>query len=447
MKTKLLLLALIVSAFGYSQTYDHTTYFISEIIPSPPNNSGLFNDTTDTPLVAAYEYAVDDCIEYFEFRGPASATIPADTYFIVVDGDGATGDISPNTNVGKVRDAIDLSGLAFGSNGILSIAANMTFDTGSLDSDGTTDIAGVTITNPYATELAAATNATVVTVELTGTPAWLAGPELDKFNSVSAVPSKGYDGSINDQSATYMIVKTGAGAGSPKNLIVDTDQNGVLDGDALGWTIYDSVSIIDEDDADNAGEHGEFAYGKIIFVERVEDFIAGSQLFYDSSLSPTIVSLNQYPNYVARQGASTGFAASIDANDTNDDWMAGRVNSRSYPDWKFSSTATRNIPASLTGTNLVMSYGEANIDYALSVDNALASKFSVYPNPVKDFLTIDARNINISSVNVFNVLGTKVLERKELTENKLDVSSLSNGIYFLKISADNATVTKKFIVE
>ena len=87
------------------------------------------------------------------------------------------------------------------------------------------------------------------------------------------------------------------------------------------------------------------------------------------------------------------------------------------------------------------------VEEVLSVDDVLASKFNVYPNPAKDFLTIDSRNINISSVNVFNVLGTKVLERKELNDNKLDISSLSNGIYFLKISADNATLTKKFIVE
>lgn len=92
--------------------------------------------------------------------------------------------------------------------------------------------------------------------------------------------------------------------------------------------------------------------------------------------------------------------------------------------------------------------GKVNVDLAtLSVDNAIASKFRVYPNPAKDVLTIDSRNINISSINVFNVLGTKVLERKELSDNQLDVSSLSNGIYFLKISAENATVTKKFIVE
>ena len=87
------------------------------------------------------------------------------------------------------------------------------------------------------------------------------------------------------------------------------------------------------------------------------------------------------------------------------------------------------------------------VEEVLSVDDVLASKFNVYPNPAKDFLTIDSRNINISSVNVFNVLGTKVLERKELNDNKLNISSLSNGVYFLSISADDATVTKKFIVE
>ena len=246
-----------------------------------------------------------------------------------------------------------------------------------------------------------------------------------------------------------MIIQTTPAEGNPDGAEIDSvgASDGVLDGIATAWTIYDAVTILDDDDSI------EFAYSEMIFVEDPDGALpAAVAITYDPALSPTIVTLGQYPQYIARQGLKTGNAATMDGTN-NDDWMAGRVNSRSWPDWAFSSTGIRNFPTvELTGNNLSdfsgMSYGEVNIDFAaLSVNDAIASKFSVYPNPAKDFLTIDSRNINISSVNVFNVLGTKVLERKELNDNKLDVSSLSNGIYFLKISADNASVTKKFIVE
>ena len=44
MKKQLCFLLCAISLMGFAQTYDHSTYFISEIVPSPPNNSGLFND-------------------------------------------------------------------------------------------------------------------------------------------------------------------------------------------------------------------------------------------------------------------------------------------------------------------------------------------------------------------------------------------------------------------
>jgi hypothetical protein len=450
MKTKLLFILLLISALGYSQTYDHTKYFISEIIPSPPNNSGVFNDLTSPLLGADYEYAVDDCIEYFEFRGTPNAVIESDVYFIVIDGDGDDSDIG--SNIGKVREGVDISGLTFGSNGILVIVANMTFDTGSLDQDGTTDISGTTLTNPYATELATS-GANVVNIELTGTPAWV-GSELDKFNGVSKSPDIGYDGSINDQSATYMIVKSTAG--NPKNEIVDAvddmmnpNADGVLDGAALAWTIYDSVSILDDDDITTGnGEVGEFGYGKVIFVELLAD--TDPLLHYDSSISPTIVTLNQYPNYVARQGLSTGFACTTDAVN-NDDWMAGRVNSRSYPDWKFSSTGTRNIPsAELTGENLSdfsgMTYGEVNVNFnPLSVGEEAISKLRLYPNPTSDYINIEANNMEISEVALYNLLGKKVLSQTEISNNSINISNLSKGVYFIKISAKGNSIIKKII--
>ncbi|WP_179318922.1 T9SS type A sorting domain-containing protein [Winogradskyella helgolandensis] len=86
-------------------------------------------------------------------------------------------------------------------------------------------------------------------------------------------------------------------------------------------------------------------------------------------------------------------------------------------------------------------------DATASVNDFFASKISLYPNPAKSFLTIEAGNVAITSVSVFNILGAKVLEQEELVENKLNVSSLERGIYLLKISGDNAVTTKRFIVE
>lgn len=68
--------------------------------------------------------------------------------------------------------------------------------------------------------------------------------------------------------------------------------------------------------------------------------------------------------------------------------------------------------------------------------------FKLYPNPVKDVLTI--RGDNIETIAVYNALGQKVDEIKTL-ENTITVSTAgyNDGVYFVKI---NDNQTKRFVV-
>ncbi|MBP6412761.1 MAG: T9SS type A sorting domain-containing protein [Bacteroidia bacterium] len=82
----------------------------------------------------------------------------------------------------------------------------------------------------------------------------------------------------------------------------------------------------------------------------------------------------------------------------------------------------------------------------LEVDNTIgvqevepenAFQVSVFPNPAKDMLTVKADNI-ITAVSVFNAEGKLVLSKEASTEVvQLDVSSLSDGIYFVKTNAND----------
>ena len=212
----------------------------------------------------------------------------------------------------------------------------------------------------------------------------------------------------------------------------------------MNWTIYDAVTILDDDDS------VEFAYSEMIFIEEPDVTMPlGVTLTYDPALTPTVILLNQYPQYVARQGTSTGNAASIDGVH-NDDWMAGRVNSRSWPDWKFSSTGERNFPtAELTGNSLSdfsgLTIGEVNIDFrpAASVDDIFSSKVSVYPNPATNSVKITS-SVEINTLEVYNLLGKRII-RTSNVNNDLDVSSLSKGIYILKLTSGNSVATKRIV--
>ena len=68
--------------------------------------------------------------------------------------------------------------------------------------------------------------------------------------------------------------------------------------------------------------------------------------------------------------------------------------------------------------------------------NEEIANLSVYPNPAKNTLAIDG---NYTSATIYDLFGKLVLTTDY--KNTIDVSALSNGIYFIKV--DNTTI--KFI--
>lgn len=69
-------------------------------------------------------------------------------------------------------------------------------------------------------------------------------------------------------------------------------------------------------------------------------------------------------------------------------------------------------------------------------ENAL-SDMTIYPNPTTGELFL-SRDISISDVSVFDIRGVKV-------GNMLDISNLDSGIYFVKVSAEEGSFTRKII--
>ena len=70
--------------------------------------------------------------------------------------------------------------------------------------------------------------------------------------------------------------------------------------------------------------------------------------------------------------------------------------------------------------------------------------FNLYPNPVSETLFITSKNNLIEKIAIYSINGKLVLSEKEKV-NQLDVSSLSNGLYFVEITSENGTAIQKFI--
>ncbi len=71
---------------------------------------------------------------------------------------------------------------------------------------------------------------------------------------------------------------------------------------------------------------------------------------------------------------------------------------------------------------------------------------SVYPNPVSNGkIYITSKSGADKLVTIFDVLGKKVLQT-QLTSKELNVTSLSPGVYIIKVEEGDASATRKLIV-
>lgn len=86
---------------------------------------------------------------------------------------------------------------------------------------------------------------------------------------------------------------------------------------------------------------------------------------------------------------------------------------------------------------------------ALNTNDVLASKFSTFPNPVKDLLTLtNGDGVQILAIKISDLNGRVVKTfnySDAMSERQVNISDLSSGMYLMNISSDQGTATKKIV--
>lgn len=81
----------------------------------------------------------------------------------------------------------------------------------------------------------------------------------------------------------------------------------------------------------------------------------------------------------------------------------------------------------------------------LALENHVLNSFKMYPNPIKGNL-LKFEYSKESIIEIFDVLGKKVFNDSiNATKNYINISNLNKGIYILKITSDNTSLSKKLI--
>ncbi len=80
-------------------------------------------------------------------------------------------------------------------------------------------------------------------------------------------------------------------------------------------------------------------------------------------------------------------------------------------------------------------------------DNVLANAVNAYPNPVRDYLTLDFGTEEITNIIIYDILGNNVDEfTNSQKQTVLNVSNYQNGTYFVKLISKNGVATKRIVV-
>ena len=81
----------------------------------------------------------------------------------------------------------------------------------------------------------------------------------------------------------------------------------------------------------------------------------------------------------------------------------------------------------------------------LSMPQDEFSSFRAYPNPVKNMLHIDLNAAKTTTIEIYNILGKKVISKVIQDSGNINTQNLSPGIYILKISQRNTSISKKLL--
>jgi PKD repeat protein len=126
------------------------------------------------------------------------------------------------------------------------------------------------------------------------------------------------------------------------------------------------------------------------------------------------------------------------------------IDTTANPSFTFPGSGT--YPVQLTSFNLcdtIVSNQEISVSSILpSIEGIdMPAKPIIYPNPAIDKVFLNLKSTIGISINIYSLFGGNVITIDDLSSIEIDISSLKNGLYFLKILKGKETITKKLVIQ
>ena len=131
--------------------------------------------------------------------------------------------------------------------------------------------------------------------------------------------------------------------------------------------------------------------------------------------------------------------AKIEDIDINNDniYLTGNF----YPPSTFFNTT---IPTVYNNTNHFF-LASLNINSTTYFSKIHSNKIDLYPNPAKDYVIVELENGYKNIITISDLKGNILISKKSSSIiNSIDISSLKNGLYILRVISNDAIYTDKF---
>lgn len=143
----------------------------------------------------------------------------------------------------------------------------------------------------------------------------------------------------------------------------------------------------------------------------------------------------------------TDTISTLNRNETDSGWVFYNFSLSDYSNQNI-FIAFREFVGNVYFEGAFISLDNVVVGPSSSINDITAENntISVYPNPAKDFITVNSI-ATIKSVKVYNTVGQVVIE-KLVKDNvaKIAVSELKSGVYFVATETEKGIVTKKINV-
>lgn len=160
-------------------------------------------------------------------------------------------------------------------------------------------------------------------------------------------------------------------------------------------------------------------------IDSISQFYGRNVRFHAANSSPF------FPNYIIVEGVGN---VDFCANEIETDIRSIKL-----------CAIKKNNPSNNIPANYSECYWQVKNSF-VSLNELGAEDIEIFPNPVKDNLTIRSTNSALKSVSVFDAKG-KFIDQFLIYNNRvnIDVLSLQRGVYFLTIISEKGISTKKFV--